>query len=601
MDCPGYPTDKSHSRHHHNTKALNESRNQYGVKPFEQEDFGLAASDEAAMNTWMLYRPGRRVSGAACDAASAALHPTWSPRLVGYEWCDAYVALDDGQSKTYFGLLIQSRQRYKAFKEMMEPNSARREAHILTPRDPSWKLQRIAEQLNQPVLLICRDIAVASGGRLAQGLRKIGAAGSASEVLAEALGSPEAEEEEVEEEEEVASDAVACLDFGLAWRQTAAELEEEEKEERQFQAAERGKAAKEAAGGSAADSDDDGDSPVEEDEEEEGQEEEEEEEEEEEGQLGTEEAAEAALAAAAAAEGTGAELQFRLSQPEVAGAVQRCDTMTKTVVSLLKLILEEQVDPIPTQHCIDAGLPAPHWLESAVQREAAKSMLRAADMLRLALEPLGIEVTIMRQEAYSFGIVLTPPNGHAAMIDSAELARLLGAAYRHPLHRCTSRGGTKRGSEEEEPEAAPKPKKTRTDRKWTAEDDAELLETAKDHTRPGTGPRGKGRMVTDYRALGKALGRPATHVTERLKELQTEASGGLVVALPALWHLVGMQLHLGHLHTLARDEYSVTILPLPHGPVPCTLLCMGPWGKGRDGDRVSGPGQGVPATLPAVH
>lgn len=30
MDCPGYPTDKSHSRHHHNTKALNESRNQYG-------------------------------------------------------------------------------------------------------------------------------------------------------------------------------------------------------------------------------------------------------------------------------------------------------------------------------------------------------------------------------------------------------------------------------------------------------------------------------------------------------------------------------------------------------------------------------------------
>ncbi len=71
----------------------------------------------------------------------------------------------------------QSRQRYKAFKEMMEPNSARQEAHILAPRDPSWKLQRIAEQLNQPVLLICRDIAVASGGRLAQGLRKIGAAG----------------------------------------------------------------------------------------------------------------------------------------------------------------------------------------------------------------------------------------------------------------------------------------------------------------------------------------------------------------------------------------------------------------------------------------
>lgn len=67
-----------------------------------------------------------------------------------------------------------------------------------------------------------------------------------------------------------------------------------------------------------------------------------------------------------------------------------------------------QVDPIPTQHCIDASLPAPHWLESAVQREAAKSMLRAADMLRLALEPLGIEVTIMRQVGSAAG---TAPAG----------------------------------------------------------------------------------------------------------------------------------------------------------------------------------------------
>ncbi len=58
------------------------------VKPFEQEDFGLAASDEAAMNTWMLYRPGRRVSGAACDAASAALQSHLEPQVVaGLQSC----------------------------------------------------------------------------------------------------------------------------------------------------------------------------------------------------------------------------------------------------------------------------------------------------------------------------------------------------------------------------------------------------------------------------------------------------------------------------------------------------------------------------------
>lgn len=30
MDRPGYPTGKSQSRYHHLTKALNESRNQFG-------------------------------------------------------------------------------------------------------------------------------------------------------------------------------------------------------------------------------------------------------------------------------------------------------------------------------------------------------------------------------------------------------------------------------------------------------------------------------------------------------------------------------------------------------------------------------------------
>lgn len=72
---------------------------------------------------------------------------------------------------------MQSRQRYQASKEPLEPNSARRAAHILAPANPSWKLQRTAALLNQPVVLVCRDITVASGGRLAQALRGGSAAG----------------------------------------------------------------------------------------------------------------------------------------------------------------------------------------------------------------------------------------------------------------------------------------------------------------------------------------------------------------------------------------------------------------------------------------
>ena len=89
-------------------------------------------------------------------------------RLLPHEWFDVYMAVcgDDGEPAAYYGLAVQSRQRYAPVALRGPHDSQAKTDRILAPRNPSWKLQQNAWQLDQPVVLIAREIVVSSGSQL---------------------------------------------------------------------------------------------------------------------------------------------------------------------------------------------------------------------------------------------------------------------------------------------------------------------------------------------------------------------------------------------------------------------------------------------------
>lgn len=66
-------------------------------KPFEKEDLGVAATDQAVLDSRIFQRAGRRVDGDACYAASGSLQAILEPEVVAALNSELQAALASGE------------------------------------------------------------------------------------------------------------------------------------------------------------------------------------------------------------------------------------------------------------------------------------------------------------------------------------------------------------------------------------------------------------------------------------------------------------------------------------------------------------------------